>query len=149
MQQVPVASGQNRNLNLVIAGARMVSDLFTKSKGFKDAFMNLKKSPNLQSASAALQDLVSKLDGVGQTLGSGFQNPPPLPDFGGVGGTTAVAGQAFSAISGDTSSTGTAATPDAAAGGAAPTTTDQNKPANQDKSKEIQDKIKKKLKIPF
>ena len=147
MQQVPAASGQFRNLNLVIAGARMVSDLFTKAKGFKDAFVNLKKSPNMQSASAALQDLVSKLDGVGQTLSSGFQNPPPLPDLGGgFSGAAGVAGQAFSATPSDSSAAGASAT------GAAPDASANNDPkktATQDKVKEVQDKIKKKLKLPF
>lgn len=73
-REVPSFSGRYRNLNLLFVGMNMLNDLTTKASGVRDAFLALKAAPNPQTAAAALQDLIARLDDTSQTVSSGFQN---------------------------------------------------------------------------
>ncbi len=73
-QQAPAFAEKYRNLNLLFVGLNMLSDLTRKSRGMRDSFLALKKAPNLQTASAALQDLAAKLENTSQSVSGGFQN---------------------------------------------------------------------------
>jgi photosystem II stability/assembly factor-like uncharacterized protein len=73
-QQAPAFAQKYRNLNLLFVGLNMFSDLMGKARGMRDSFLALKKAPNLQSASAALQDLAAKLENTSQSVSGGFQN---------------------------------------------------------------------------
>ena len=53
-QQVPAFGGQFRNLNLLLTGMNMVSDLMSRARSIREDFVALKRAPNTQAASAAL-----------------------------------------------------------------------------------------------
>jgi photosystem II stability/assembly factor-like uncharacterized protein len=73
-QQVPVFSGQFKNLNLLFVGMNMLSNLLTQAHSIQAAFVALKQAPNLQAAATALQNLTTQVEGTSQTLSTGFQN---------------------------------------------------------------------------
>ena len=74
-QAAPLATSQFRSLNLVIAGFQVVTNLLNQAQQLRTAFSNLKHAPNLQAASAALQQLSTHANFTQQTASTGFQNP--------------------------------------------------------------------------
>jgi hypothetical protein len=87
-QQVPPFSGKFRNLNLLVVGLNMLSDLASKGKQIGTAFTALKQAPDAQSALAALANLSSSLQNTSQEITSGFQNLTLGPATGGFTGVT-------------------------------------------------------------
>lgn len=85
-QQVPTFSGQFRNLNLLVVGLNMFSDLLSKGKQIGTAFTALKKAPDAQTALAALENLSTSLESTSQAITSQFQNLTAAPGMGGLGG---------------------------------------------------------------
>lgn len=81
-QQVPAFGGQFRNLNLLVTGMNMLSDLMSRARGIREDFVALKRAPNTQAANAALQDLSLRLDSAAQTVtnGSAGEAAPPNPN---------------------------------------------------------------------
>lgn len=73
-QEVPTFSGRYRNLNLLFVGMNMLNDLSAKASGIRDSFLALKAAPDPQTAAAALQDLIARLDDTSQTVSNGFQD---------------------------------------------------------------------------
>jgi hypothetical protein len=73
-QQVPVFSGQFKNLNLLFVGMNMLSNLLSQAHSIQSALVALKQAPNLQAATTALQNLSTQVEGTSQSLASGFQN---------------------------------------------------------------------------
>jgi photosystem II stability/assembly factor-like uncharacterized protein len=73
-QQAPAFAGKFRNLNLLVIGLNMFSDIVGRAHGLRDSLLALKKAPDLQTAAAALQDLVAKLDSTKQSISSGFSD---------------------------------------------------------------------------
>jgi len=61
---VPAMGSKHRNLNLVMFGLQLLGDLTGQGNGLKEAFTSLRQSPDLGSASTALQNLHSTLDSM-------------------------------------------------------------------------------------
>ncbi len=78
LQEVPAFSTSFRPLNLIIAGIRLANDLLNKAQGVRSGFIALKTAPDLPAASAALQTMMTNLDGASQTITSRFQNTASL-----------------------------------------------------------------------
>ena len=98
-QQAPAVSSRFRTLNLIFIGLQIVSDALNKAHGLRDSFRTLKHAPNLQAASAALQDLTSRFNSMAQTFTMGLQNPGSFSfagttTFHGAPGSAATAGTA-------------------------------------------------------
>ncbi len=109
-QQVPSFSGKFRNLNLVVVGLNMLSDLMNRAHGMRDSFVALKRAPSLSVASLALQQLAGTLENTAQTVNTGFSSGPGLAGFS--DGMPMGVGQAASPFSGDPSSSAPAPTTD-------------------------------------
>jgi len=84
-QQVPSFSGQFRNLNLLVVGLNMLSDMMTRAKQMKDAMVALKSAPNPQAALAALTTLMTSVQGASQAITTQFSNLGAAPAPGGSG----------------------------------------------------------------
>ncbi len=141
LQEVPAFSSSWRPLNLIIAGLRLASDLLNKAQGVRSAFIALKTAKSLPEASAALQNMMTNLDGAAQTITSRFQNTASLtwPEA------------AASAATGAASVIAPAGgQPAAAPGSTQPAGTAQNaKPDDTKKTNPTADEIKNKLKKKF
>jgi hypothetical protein len=85
-QQVPSFSGQFRNLNLLVVGLNMLSDMMTRAKQMKDTMVALKSAPNPQAALAALTTLMTTVQGASQAITTQFSNLGAAPAPGGSGG---------------------------------------------------------------
>jgi len=142
-QQVPAFTGKYRNLNLLFVGLNMLNDLIGKARGMRDAFLALKKAPNLQVAAAALQDLAGKLENTSQAISTGFQDLN-------AGGFSQGAGGAVGNMLGNVVS-GQPATDANAGPGAQTATQDAEQQKKEEKKKsDAADKLKKlKRKLPF
>ncbi len=75
---VAPATARYRNLNLVVAGIRLVARLKGEADGMRDALRALKAAPNVEAASAALDELLSRVDAAKALIAEGFDAPPPL-----------------------------------------------------------------------
>ena len=73
--QVPQVTSQYRPLNLIIAGLQLAATLMNQSQSLWGQFKSLKHSPNIQTASAALQQLSTTLAAIQQASSSGVQTP--------------------------------------------------------------------------
>jgi hypothetical protein len=85
-QQVPSFSGQFRNLNLLVVGLNMLSDMMTRAKQMKDTMVALKSAPNPQAALAALTTLMTTVQGTSQAITTQFSNLGAAPAPGRIGG---------------------------------------------------------------
>jgi len=142
-QQVPAFTGKYRNLNLLFVGLNMINDLIGKARGMRDAFLALKKAPNLQLAAAALQDLAGKLDNTSQSISTGF------PDLD-AGGFSQGAGGAVSNMIGNAVSGEPAADPNAGPAAQSATQDAEQQKKEEKKKSDAMDKLKKlKRKFPF
>ena len=85
-QAAAFSTSQFRSLNLVVAGFQVVTNLLNQAQQLRASFSALKHAPNLQSASAALQQFSGGMNATQRTVGTGF------PDPGGWYATTAASG---------------------------------------------------------
>jgi photosystem II stability/assembly factor-like uncharacterized protein len=74
-QAAAVNSSQFRSLNLAMAGFQLVTNLLNQARQLRDSFSALKHAPNLQAASAALQQFSTNASFTQQTVSTGFQDP--------------------------------------------------------------------------
>lgn len=153
-QQAPSFAGRFRNLNLLVIGLNMFSDLVNRAHGMRDSFLALKKAPNLQAAAAALQDLSAKLDGASQAVSSGFANLSaggPADAF--AGSAAGATGNTFSgdpipadSTSQDNASNAGSTTPGTDNSGLSSQTTGAAKAQEKKQEDSVKDKLKKKFK---
>jgi hypothetical protein len=147
-QQAPIFAGKFRNLNLLFVGMNMLSDLMGRAQAMRGSFVALKKAPDRQAASFALQNFSGQLQGTSQAVSTGFPNLIAGSAAQGAAGTVSTA--VGSGIPNAPGSTSGAAPP--AAGAAAqgnPQQQSQNDPAATAVDSAA-DKAKKKLKkIPW
>lgn len=73
-QQVPQFTGAFRNLNLLFVGLNMYTDLTSRAKQMRDAFMALKQAPDAATALAALVTLTTDVQGASQAVTTQFQS---------------------------------------------------------------------------
>ena len=73
-QDAPTFGGNFRNLNLIVTGMNMLSDILTRARGIRESFAALKKAPSPQAASAALQELSLQLESTAKTVTDGFSS---------------------------------------------------------------------------
>lgn len=140
-QQVPPFGGKFRNLNLLVVGLNMLSDLVSKGKQMGAAFTALKQAPDAQSALAALASLSSSLQNTSQAITSGFQNLTLGPATGGFTGVTnAVQGAGQPGAPTADPNAPPAANPTAAASPNSSATD-----SVQDQAQKAMDKLKKKI----
>lgn len=142
-QQVPAFTGKYRNLNLLFVGLNMINDLIGKARGMRDAFLALKKAPNLPVAAAALQDLAGKLDNTSQSISTGFQDLN-------AGGFSQGAGGAVSNMIGNAVSGEPAGDPNAGPGAQTASQDAEQQKKEEKKKSDTMEKLKKlKRKFPF
>lgn len=145
----PAFAGKYRNLNLLVIGLNMVSDIVNRAHGIRDSLLTLKKASNLQAAATALQDLSSKFDSTRQSVASGFSDLT----VNGSGGTFATGNAAGNTFSSDPVPSSPATGQDASATATDTTDASANSKAEQKKEKgqSTGDKVKKELKkrLPF
>ncbi len=145
LQQVPAFSSSWRPLNLIIAGLRLASDLLNKAQGVRSNFLALKTAKSLPEASAALQTMMTNLDGASQTIASRFQNTASItwPETA-EGAASAVAG-ALAPSAGQPAAAPSATPATGTAQGAKPDDTKKTNPTAED----VKKKLKKKFGVKF
>jgi hypothetical protein len=102
--QIPQFGSQFKNLNLLLVGLNMVSQMIADAKQIKTEFVALKAAPNAQAALAALTSLSTSVASMSQSIDTQFQSLGAAPAAGAT--SDAIGNQAVG-----TSSTGTSATP--------------------------------------
>jgi hypothetical protein len=102
--QIPQFGSQFKNLNLLLVGLNMVSQMITDAKQIKTEFVALKAAPNAQAALAALTSLSTSVASMSQSIDTQFQSLGAAPAAGAA--ADVIGNQAVG-----TSATGTSATP--------------------------------------
>jgi hypothetical protein len=102
--QVPQFGSQFKNLNLLLVGLNMVSQMIADAKQIKTEFVALKAAPNAQAALAALNSLSTSVASMSQSIDTQFQSLGAAPAAGAA--ADVIGNQAVG-----TSATGTSATP--------------------------------------
>ncbi len=148
LHEVPAFSTNWRPLNLIIAGLRLATDLLNKAQGVRSAFLAIKTAKSLPEASAALQTMMTNLEGASQTIASRFQNTQtvtwPQAPVSAAGAVSAVAGAVAPGASQPAAAPGSTQ-PAGIAEGAKPGETKKTNPT----AEEIKNKLKKKFGIKF
>jgi hypothetical protein len=111
---VPSFSGKFRNLNMLVVGLNMLSDMMTRAKAMKDAMVALKSAQNPQAALAALAMLMTDVQGASQAVTTQFANLGAAPATGGGPGGTI--GNQMGGAPATADSSATTGAPPAAAG---------------------------------
>jgi len=73
--EIPKFTSKYRNLNLMLAGIRLVGQLFGESQGVKDSLTALKNARDFQSASKLLTDLSNYVDATAKSTKAALQRP--------------------------------------------------------------------------
>lgn len=73
-QQAPAFAERYRNLGVLHIGANMLEDLKGQASGIQSGVAALKGASDLKSASAALQDILGRLDAASTAVHGGFQH---------------------------------------------------------------------------
>ena len=76
--EIPRFVNKYRNLNLLLIGFQMSSDLPLQIQGLKQSFQQLKSMKDLQSASFAMKDMQGKVTNLVQIVRTAFQKPATI-----------------------------------------------------------------------
>jgi hypothetical protein len=80
--EVPQFGSQFKNLNLLLVGLNMVSQMIADAKQIKTDFVALKTAPNAQAALAALTSLSTSVASMSQSIETQFQSLGAAPAAG-------------------------------------------------------------------
>lgn len=80
---IPQFGGKFRNLNLIVAGLQLLSDLTSRGENLQSAFRALRMAKDADSAKAAMAELTGSVQSLSQTTKSLFQRKMGSPPEGG------------------------------------------------------------------
>jgi hypothetical protein len=147
-QLVPSFSSQYRNLNLFFVGLNMLNDMLGRAQQMRDSMVALKTAPDAQTALAALNSLLTNVQGASQAITTQFQNLGAAAAFGVPGGAIGNQAAGVPAVA-DAAPTATADSQPASSSAAGNQTTSGGQTAAGAAAGKALDAVKKKLPFSF